>query len=63
MTFNYTANEIAKKDKYDYFKRADGSIKNIFNKGLCYNIKYYFHFIEPSYLETQDFFRADGHIV
>ncbi|RMZ96205.1 putative S-acyltransferase 23 [Brachionus plicatilis] len=60
---NYTANETVKKNKYDYFKRADGSIKNIFDKGLCYNIKYYFHLIEPSYLETEEFSRANGHVV
>lgn len=63
MVTNYTANEAVKKKKYDYFKRADGSIKNIFDKGLIYNIKYYFHLIDPSYLETEEFYKTCENVV
>jgi len=43
---------MAKYEKYDYLKDANGKQKNIFNKGIIYNFKYYFHLIEPSKLET-----------
>ena len=49
---NLTTNEMAKSEKYDYLKDSNGKQKSIFNKGIIYNIKYYFHLIEPSKLET-----------
>ena len=43
---------MAKYKKYDYLMDSNGNAKNIFDKGWIYNLKYYFHLIEPSHLET-----------
>jgi hypothetical protein len=55
MVQNLTTNELAKPKKYEYLKDSRGNFKNIFSKGLIYNIKHYFHLVEPSYLETSSF--------
>ncbi len=52
IIFNITANEMAKMNKYSYLKNRNGRYKNIFSKGIFYNIKYYFHLIQPNQLET-----------
>ena len=52
---NLTGNELSKQNKYDYLKDSKGQKKNIFSKGKLYNIKYYFHLVEPHYLETPEF--------
>ena len=49
---NLTTNEMAKYEKYDYLKDANGKAKNLFDRGFFYNIKYYFYLIEPSKLES-----------
>jgi hypothetical protein len=49
---NLTTNEFAKLHKYDYLKDSNGKFKNIFNKGVIQNIRYYFHLAEPNILET-----------
>lgn len=51
---NLTTNELNKQKKYDYLHSAANS-KSIFNKGVLYNLKYYFHLIEPPPLETEYF--------
>ena len=48
---NLTGNEMAKRNKYSYLKDANGKYKNIFDRGWWYNIKHYYHLVEPSYLE------------
>ncbi|CAF0983294.1 unnamed protein product [Brachionus calyciflorus] len=60
---NYTGNEAAKTDKYDYLKDSNGKSRNIFAKGFWYNIKYYFHLVEPSYLETPEYVRHNDFTV
>lgn len=55
---NLTGNELAKRKKYDYLKgyTAKGSRqRSVFDKGVLYNIKYYFHLVEPSQLETSSY--------
>ncbi len=52
IAYNLTTNEMVKYEKYDYLKDSNGKQKSIFNKGIIYNVKYYFHLIEPSKLET-----------
>jgi hypothetical protein len=54
---------MAKYEKYDYLRDANGNKKNIFNKGIIYNIKYYFHLIEPSKLETTGVCEYDDNYV
>ncbi len=50
---NLTGNEMAKTKKYDYLKEyAHGRFRSVFDKGVLYNIRHYFHMVEPSYLET-----------
>lgn len=49
---NLTTNEFAKLHKYDYLKDSNGKFKNIFNKGVIQNIRYYFHLAQPNILET-----------
>jgi hypothetical protein len=60
---NFTGNELSKRDKYDYLKDDKGNKRNIFNKGIFYNVKYYFHLVEPSYLETPVFDSFPNYIV
>ena len=55
MIRNLTTNESVKIYKYEYLHDGNGKYKNIFNKGIIYNIRYYFHLAEPSYLETSSF--------
>jgi hypothetical protein len=50
-----TTNEVLKRKKYEYLTDANGNFKNIFNQGIIYNIKYFFHFAEPSDLERYTF--------
>jgi len=52
---NLTSNEIRKKKKYEYLMDTHGNFKNIFDRGIIYNIKHYFHFLEPSNLETASY--------
>ena len=63
MSCNLTTNEIAKQKKYDYLMDANGNKRNIFSKGLVYNVRYFFHLIEPSKLETSAFEFIDFHEV
>jgi hypothetical protein len=63
VAYNLTTNEMAKYEKYDYLRDANGNKKNIFNKGIIYNIKYYFHLIEPSKLETTGVCEYDDNYV
>lgn len=50
-----TGNELMKREKYDYLKDYKGKGRNLFDQGWIYNIKYYFHLVEPSYLERPGF--------
>jgi hypothetical protein len=52
---NYTTNEFSKQSRYDYLKDSNGNKKNLFSRNCLYNIKYYFHLIEPSHLEQEYF--------
>jgi hypothetical protein len=55
IILNLTGNEMAKVKKYAYLKDNKGNFKNIFSNGLIYNIKYFFHFVQPNQLETLNF--------
>jgi hypothetical protein len=60
---NLTTNELAKRKKYDYLKDSSGNYKNLFDRGIIYNIKYFFHLIEPSYLETASYEYNPNYII
>jgi hypothetical protein len=49
-----TSNEVSKKERYEYLSEGKGG-KSIFDRGLWYNIKHYFHFVEPSHLEMPSY--------
>ena len=52
--YNMTTNEISKQKKYEYLKVSENGNKlTIFDKGWVYNLKYYFHLVEPPDLETE----------
>jgi hypothetical protein len=51
---NFTSNELAKKDRYEYLTEGKGR-KSLFNRGWCYNVKHYFHLVEPSHLEMPEY--------
>lgn len=55
IIMNLTANESVKTKKYEYLMDSNGNYRNIFNKGIIYNFKYFFHLVEPSRLETSAF--------
>lgn len=54
--YNMTTNEMSKQKKYDYLQsNSSGTKKSIFDKGCIYNLKYYFHLVEPPNLETESY--------
>jgi len=61
---NLTTNEMSKQKKYDYLKsNSNGTPKTIFSKGCLYNIKYYFHLIDASHLETESYENIHDYIL
>lgn len=53
---NLTTNEISKRKKYAYLQtNINGTKKSLFDKGCVYNLKYYFHLVDPSNLETESY--------
>ena len=47
---------MSKQKKYDYLQsNSSGTKKSIFDKGCIYNLKYYFHLVEPPNLETESY--------
>ena len=63
---NITTNEMQKKKKYDYLQMsigANGLKKSLFNRGIFFNCKYYFHLVEPPSLEVEGFESTEDYIV
>lgn len=63
---NITTNEMSKKKKYDYLQMnlgPNGLRKSLFNRGLLFNCKYYFHLTDPPSLEAEGFESTEDYIV